>query len=406
MNLQDTFTLAKTDRYANAGQTGVSLPLPYGTFSVGAGGVWLCPCIDNVAFVYCIADGSILSVASGNTVEVYVDGVLQSSGYTVTTSGNYQSKGVIAYIDFTSNPQKDVTVRCKGLLDVSNNLIETPLAILADIFDRAGYDGTNNATAWAEAERFEAAQGYLAAGVIIADRSLQDIVNEILSSFLGRFWIERSGELTIEYEQIISALPVRGILAERDFAECAAERSTDNIINQVACRYAQAYINIDRRTTTGVGKGAENFFGDDDGAATADLASQNLYGVRLAPELRFYWVHTAAVVTTLQTLLLDKYAFPVWLLSCVETTYRNLLVEKGQYVAVSWRELCDENGLPLKNQIMRVLEIEQRLDQAQIAFVLQDTGSYVSIIPYFANGEYFANGSIAAGRERDRRDLA
>lgn len=107
VNLFEDYILPRASRYTNSLNPNDILPIPWGDLTTGGSkGVWKCPCINkddgSGKAVYAIAGTPILSVANGNVITVYLNGEEITGGYTVTTAGDYESQGSIAYIEVTS----------------------------------------------------------------------------------------------------------------------------------------------------------------------------------------------------------------------------------------------------------------------------------------------------------------
>jgi len=114
--LDDTFYLDRASRYSSPLNSNDRLPIPYGDLTDGSTGVWTLPCIDTANFVYCFGDCEVLTVAGGNSISIYADGVLVNpADYTFDESNNYEAKGLISTITFTSDQaNKVISARGKG----------------------------------------------------------------------------------------------------------------------------------------------------------------------------------------------------------------------------------------------------------------------------------------------------
>lgn len=80
--------------------------------------------------------------------------------------------------------------------------------------------------------------------------------------------------------------------------------------------------------------------------------------------------------TIIKNSLLWRYAFPRWVVSLTAHNPQYLRLERGDYVCWSWQQLHDENGLPLVNQIGRILEITRNPLEGSATLTLLDTGEY------------------------------
>ncbi|HPZ00287.1 MAG TPA: hypothetical protein PLS28_02330 [Clostridiales bacterium] len=114
MTLNDTYYLSRSGRYNNPLNTNDRLPIVYGDLTDGTSGNWILPCIDTVNHVYCYADHEVLSVADGNSVSIYKDGVLVDPGdYVFDESDNYEFEGTIAKITFSTD-QGNAVISARG----------------------------------------------------------------------------------------------------------------------------------------------------------------------------------------------------------------------------------------------------------------------------------------------------
>lgn len=407
MRLAETFTLPKTSRYANPESDGYYLPYVYGNCSTVGG--WQAQCIDTVNFYYCIAAHPILTVANGNTVTVFdSDGNEISSGFTIVESEDIESQGEIAYLDFTSDPEKDIFVRCQGKPDSAGTaVIENPIDILEDWLTEMDIDEHPNLTAFAKAKQIATDEGFTAGGLIMNDNSGMFWFLHLLSSFLGDVWINHKKEIMVSLDLASSSLRtynhIVGWLSEKRYeGSPEATRKIENLVNQPEVFFAPNYTQIDRRFSEGAKGG--NFDGYDDGSTYADTLSQAQYGVcKPTTPIELNWIRTAAVAALIQQRIIALYKDPLWLMTVTERGLRNIHVERGEYVVGSWKTLRDEENRELVNQIWQVLEIEKNLDTRTIRYLLKDTGYWYPIPPITYNGDYYIG--HYSGRTRDRRRM-
>jgi len=203
MNLDDTFYLPRAGRYSNAKSANDPLPLVYGDLTDGSEGIWVLPCIDTVNFVYCYAGHAVQSIAEGNSINIYADGVLvDPANYSFNESIDYEGKGLIATIAFTVD-QANTVIAARGKGKVSAGvLMENIIDMVDDFltveggFDPSVFEATFKAQARAKFE----AQGYKAAGIIQEDDSFWDIIIEMMGSFLGSAYRNGSGQLVLDID--------------------------------------------------------------------------------------------------------------------------------------------------------------------------------------------------------------
>ena len=106
----------------------------------------------------------------------------------------------------------------------------------------------------------------------------------------------------------------------------------------------------------------------------------------------------------MQERIIDRYKQPVWILSYPDSTFRNLVVEPGDFIAYSWEEQKDSDGYAVVNQIGRVLKVDRDLDALTINFTIIDYNSWLTEDPYLWDGTH-DYGEGYYGYSRDRRDL-
>jgi len=203
MKLTDTLYLARAGRYSSPKNTNDRLPIVYGDLTDGNEGIWPLPCIDTTNFVYCYAAHAVLSVANGNSISIYADGVLvDPANYTFNQSNNYESQGIIATVTFTSDQEsKTISARGKGK-DSGGILLDNIIDILEDFlriecgFDLSIFEATAKSTARAKCE----GQIYKAAGVINGDIEVWQQIIQMMGSFLGSAWLNGQGQLVLHID--------------------------------------------------------------------------------------------------------------------------------------------------------------------------------------------------------------
>ena len=393
ITLTDTFPIRKAGSvYATAENESDLLPVVYGDLRYGSGGVWPCPCIDTTLLKYCVAD---CLINTGN-VTLY-DGDVVATGYTLSTIG-----GVTTAI-FSSAPANAITARGTGKT-VDGALLTNPADILRDILQTAGYDTVNGIDefAWNQATAQADSAGLTAAGVVMQERTLQELATELLASFLGDLWATPDRGLHLSFD--ISASPtyeIFGVISERNIKDPESEQSLENLCNQAEAYFAPALVKSDRRFSEG---GETDFIGYDDGDDSKNAVSQSQYGTRKQIfELR--WIYDRTVANIVQARIVAKFAQPVWTITLTELGSRNVHVEIGQHLVFSWRGLCDAERRPLRNQIGRVVGKRMLLNNQSIQWSLVDTGAWLSYPPTTLNGDAVLDGAIVLGGERNQERL-
>lgn len=203
MNLKDTFYLKRAGRYTNGGNSNDCLPIVYGDLTDGAAGIWKLPCVDTVNCVYCYAAHSVLSVADGNSICIYADGVLvDPANYTFDESDAYEGGISIATITFTTSQNNaEITAKGKGK-SAAGELIENVIDIIDDFLtvENTFTSDLYEATHKARASHVFIQQGYKAAGVIQKDIQIWELLGMMMGAFLGSAYLDGGGKLVLEIE--------------------------------------------------------------------------------------------------------------------------------------------------------------------------------------------------------------
>lgn len=391
--LSDTFYLPRAGRYANPLNSNDRLPLVYGDLTDGTQGIWTLPCIDTVNFVYCFAASAVLSVANGNSISIYKDGVLQDpAGYAFDESNNYESEGVIATIDFGLD-QGNSIITARGMGKASGaTLIENIIDIVNDFLTVESDFASSlfEATAKAKASQIFTAQAYAAAGVIDQDVVIWDIITEMMASFLGSAYKNGSGELVLEIDDgTLSQYGQAGIIRKSDASLVDARQRLVNIINQAPAHYAYSYAAMEFKSQT-------------NDSAHADAASQGIYGVREPnTPLQFYWCRDLTSVQAMQDIIVAKFKHPIYEIEIETPDQKHLQIDVGDSFIHSIPDLYDREARQLINQYWRCIGVRPDYQRGAINFRALET-NYFLTVAYLADGTYLADGSINAGNDRDQ----
>lgn len=395
MKLADTFYIPRSGRYTNPKNTNDCLPIVYGDLTDGSNGNWELPCIDTVNFVYCFAAHEVLSVAGGNSISIYADDVLVAgANYTFDESDNYETQGLIAKVTFTSDQSnKKITARGKGKVLTGTTLMTNIVDILNDFlmvwcgFTASVYESTSKSIA----SNKILTCGYKAAGVIDDDDVVWDVIQDMVASFLGSVFVDGSGLLVISIDDDAIISGTAGIINKADISFKNAVQKLENIINQCPADYGRNYC-----------EGDEFKYHADD-IAYADLASQAIYGVRKPKDpYKFYWCRDLATVYAIQTIIVSRFASPLWEVTLDDNTLKRLHIDAGDIVSATLSYLYDSDGVPLINHHWRVLTAKPDTGKGIINYKLLQTGRY-DYIPVFypADGSVLADGTHLAGLDRD-----
>ena len=360
-------------------------------------GLWEIPLTDSSNYVYCFAAHETLSVVNGNSITVYVDGVATPSGWTFSESNNYESQGIISTIIFSADQENaTITVKGKGKPTSSggSTLMENAIEILVDylkeelgtVYDK-DIDQTNRATALTVFNT----QSYSAAGVINKDVAPWATILRVMGSFNGDAYINGSGKLVLFINDGTGvAVTPSEVLGKGDVKFSKATLQRKNIINRLPVDYAYNFK-------------TDKFNGRSDPDSLVDSASVNMFGERTASEpLQLYWARDLVTVQAIQAIIVDAQCdqAKVWEIVFVDNTLKRAHIDVGDYIAVSFDLLYGRDGLPLTNEIVKVIEVSPNFELSSIRFRVLDTGDYLTRA-YIADGTYKADGSIKAGSTRD-----
>jgi hypothetical protein len=404
--LYESYILTKADIYSSPSQSNDVLPLVFGdcTENTGEQGIVKAPCIDTGNDVYCLAGHPILS--SGNSITLYDDdGAIDAGDYTVTYSGDYESTGItIAYVTFSVAPTGDVFWKGSGAVDSSGTLITNPVKVCEKILSLAGDSTAFDDTSYAIACNHSDDQGFTCAGVIIADNPLAYHLTDVLSSFLGSWFINAYQEIVIKFDTNRGEYyNTAGVLRESREKLINGTRSRSNIINQPAVDYGISFAKIDRRYKNDA---LTNYLQTNDGSTYVPTLSYIKYGYRKPePSLSFNWTRNDTTIATIQQHIVDYYADPLWIYTWNEIGLDTLYLEPGDTVLFSWRQRRDSNGDDLANQIGRIMNVRRDLDNFEMGFTFYDTGNYLLSTPDTYNGTRYVGDGLTFGGDRDTGDV-
>lgn len=363
MTLNDTWYLKRASQYARPLDGNAVLPVVYGDLTDGSYGVWEAPCIDTLNKVYCFAAHAVrtqtiqvwVKVASvdpsqfsdqtvtdsngdTSTVNMLTDPAQYSSGdvlidpsrYTFNASNNYESKGNIATITFTDDLSNAVIiVKGVGKNDSGSNLMENPVDIIDDIltventFTSALYNTTTKATAREKCVK----HGYRAAGVINADVVLWDLIQQLLSCFLGSAYYDANKELVIDIDDNTAMYAGAPIIPQRHIDFESAVQDLENLVNECPAIYRFNYT-------------AGKYSAYDDGLTYLDAPSQAIYGVK-KPEstYEFPWCRHEATVNKIQQIIVEKFKDPLWIVDIKTRTLAYHHLDVGDIVCCTIKDL-------------------------------------------------------------------
>lgn len=394
--LADTYYLKRAGSYSNPINSNSRLPVVYGDLTDGISGNWELPCLNQTTWVYAFAGHEVLSIANGNSIVIYEDGLVLTGGgtdYAFNAATDYEGHGTIATIDMV-NPKLNAVITATGMgkptAAAGATLMENIIDIVNDFltvendFTSALYESTAKAKA---AEIFTT-QAYKAAGVIPDDSVIWETILDMMSSFLGSAYISGEGELVLDIDINTIPIGVADIISKGDGYLTDAKIRRDNIINQCPCSYSYNY-------TLG------EFKSHTDDTAHADAISQGVFGIR-SPNTpyQFYWCRDLASVQKVQDYIVAKLKNPLYEVEIAAATLKQVGVDIGDFIAFSADRLYGSKGIQLLNECWKVISVKPDYPKNKIIFRALQTGHHI-VTAYLADGSYLAGGSIMAGNNRD-----
>jgi hypothetical protein len=332
--------------YCSDSHQNVFLPLPYGNLRENsAAGVYVAPLIDAPSFVYCVAGFPIQSVADGNNIAVYIDGVRTLSGWTFDEDDDFLGQGNIATLTFTSDPGGEVTVSVfSGPDNGSGVSLTNPVDILNHLLTFASE--SMGATSWtkdegsfAQVKALSTRLRYTCAGVIQASQSLNYWIQSILKGFLGWYTFNADGLLEIGMTDISANNPQTfATLNEYDAISASATQDDQSLCNALTINYAIAYTEIDRRYKNA---GDPSYYVTEEVASTTQSAA--IYGTQ-QKDLNFDWTRNTYTVQRVAEYLLAQYNTPQIFVEYEGQDFLAAPLELRDYVNAEWSFVLDQDG--------------------------------------------------------------
>ncbi|MDY6851694.1 MAG: hypothetical protein SV487_06440 [Thermodesulfobacteriota bacterium] len=396
--VSDEFRLKRAWNYSLPRVPAELLPVVYGTMSGGSGGLWACPCISTGGYVYAVAGHPVLSPAQGNTVTVYnKDGAVISAGdYTFAASNEYEGQEAIATLTFTSDQSANepISIRCQGKSS-AGVMIENPVDIVEDfLINLAGFTAEDLDQTWLERARsVTRASGLKLSGLIDQNQTVGAVLSGMLFPW-GDWWRDKNGCIRLRAEAGPGSYPeseVAGYFPARVTEQARIEAATGALVNQAEAEYGYNFLK-------------NCFEAGDDGASSADLLSQSVYGIQKG-RFQLKWVRETGVAQKIQANLISRFKTPALIVTLRDQDCKNIRLERGDLAAVSLSWFYDQDRLPLANQLMKVLEVETDFINRKMSFRLQGLGRGLFLTKaYPADGSRPAGGSTRAGGDRDRTE--
>ena len=395
--LSDTFYVKRAGTYSAPLNTNAALPVVYGDLTDGIDGLWELPCLNSTDWVYAYAGSEVLSLANGNSIVIYEDGLILTGGgvdYTFDEKNDYEGHGFIATIDMV-HPKLNAVITATGMGKPrtigGSVLMENLIDIVYDFLtvENDFVAGDFEETYKTMASHIFRKQRYYAAGVIYQDREIWEIITEMMASFLGSAYLDGDGDLVLAIDDgTLLQYGQAATLRKSEIDLKSAKQRLCNIINQCPCEYGYDYV-------LGL------FKYETDASAHADAASQGIYGVKKpSTPYQFYWCRDTTDVQTIQDIIVDKFKSPLYEIEIDDQTITHIGVDQGDVFLASIDSLYDKEGFQLLNNYWKCVGVRHDYANSKISFRALQT-AYFLTIAYIADGTYKADGSIKAGGNRD-----
>lgn len=351
------FGMPRAEIYRNPGDGAAILPVVYGDFREGGirGPI---PAIlidqgeDNEGpWVYCAAFHPVLSLDA-----VYIDDVVQTTGFVAATSNNFQNQGTIATITFDVQPQGEVSWRGQGAMASDGTVIENAIDQVVHLLTTFGnFDEEDDfeATSLAEARATVDTMGYLTAFVVRNEQVTQDWLTEMLFNVMG-YW-RVNGREQVEMHVDDGSAPGAGevtafLIASRDCLDgddgIAWTIDRLAIVNDLAANFGWCYSRqVASFRATGL----------------TDALSVEAYGP-MVKEITLIGLRRLIDVVNWSAVLLTRQSARTrvegGLIQLTVFGHRVAHVTIGDLIAVSWPYgPTREQGHPYMNEICRVVDV-------------------------------------------------
>ncbi len=389
--LYDVYEVPKSGQYSAPAEENSPLPFIFGNVAENSTlGVVVCPQL--TATVWALACHPIQTEAGGNTITLYDDdGVISSSDYAVTDSGDFESLGDIAYVTFSVAPSGTVTAKITGgAVDDSDNVLTNPADVAKKILELMGDVTVFEATTFATFKDTCTTESYTAAGIIIADNAKAFWLSDIMASFLGSWFLNEDSEIVLQIENGWSNfMATAATLHQHDTTrEPTLKPTRDNIISRPIINYAFSASKVDLRYKNNT---MTNYLQTYSRAVVTGDVSQ---------ELSFNWTRNTATVTAIGALIEDIYGAALKVYTWKTQDFTALNTEPGDFVSFDYDWQYDENGNELKNQVGRVLNITIDPGRQVLSLDFYDTGNYLLGAPNLWNGTGYVGDGLTYGGER------
>jgi hypothetical protein len=390
--LYDVYEVPKSGQYSAPKDDNAALPFLFGNLAENTGvqGVVVCPQLTST--VWALAAHALQSEGDGNTITLYDDdGVISSSDYTINTSNNFESKGTISTITFSVAPTGTVTAKVTGgPADGSGNALTNPIDIIEKLLELMGDSTPLEATSKATARQTAEDLGYTCAGVIIADQPKAYWLADIMSSFLGSWFLNENDEIVVQFDTSTQNFTATDGSLKQSFAvaDPHLKPSRDNTITRPIINYAFSAAQVDRRYRNDALTNYLKTFSNDE---VAGDISQEIY---------FNWTRNDTTVSVINDRIIELYGDGIDLYTWKTHDFSLANIEPGDLVTFENDWIYDEDGNPLKNQVGKVYNVTLDPERQEITLDFYDTKNFLLQAPEYWDGSRYVGDGLGYGGRR------
>jgi hypothetical protein len=233
--------------------------------------------------------------------------------------------------------------------------------------DRLGRsDWEKDELSFAEMKDRASSNNYVAAGVIQANNTLGEYLQNILNSFWGSFRFNEDGALEVFLKSFVETSRSFETVNEHDAITLEVAKDLSQIINSITIHYAVSYSGIDRRYEDG---GEASYFrtvSETTGDATQSIRR---YGT-CATTLSFDWNRNTASVETLQEAFLDAFNEPQFIVTYTGQDCKFVPLEVGDQVTATLSLVRDSDNVMTEDVVYEIREIATNFDTYETELVL------------------------------------
>ena len=387
--LLETFILRRAAIYATPGAPTDTLKRVYGDLTDGEDGVVPCTEIqkwNGVTQVFQIADGPIKNTAP----TVYANNVVVGSGYTFSASSNFEARGAVAILTFTTDRTgQQISVKCKGHENADGVLIENPAEIVRDLLlTRHGLTWEWDATTYSQAYNDCAAAGLVGGGVVLDDGDPVTLADGVLKP-IGGASVRGDGRLQL-FVETLPAVAIPEEIYEAHECVCTVRRSIDAVVNDVQLEHR---FNWRKRAFASLEKHFDGY------ATKSDAQSILEYGTRTKP-LQAPWLRTTLAADAAVTTVLALRRRPRWDVTVEVTNFKAHLHTPGDVIAVTGRRQLPGGaavGGPWDRRLLRVRNLSLGFERGGCTLAGYDLERNWFITAYPLDGTRRLDGSWRLG---------